>query len=61
MADYIKKIRTLTGDKQIDYSSLANLPDSLPVVSASDNGKFLRVVDGVWAAEVVINAEEVSY
>lgn len=27
MSDYIKKIRTSTGDKQIDYQSLANLPD----------------------------------
>ena len=26
MSDYIKKIRTKDGDKQIDYGSLANLP-----------------------------------
>lgn len=26
MSDYIKRIRTTTGDKQIDYESLANLP-----------------------------------
>ena len=26
MSDFIKKIRTLTGDKQIDYTALANLP-----------------------------------
>lgn len=26
MSDYIKKIRTTTGDKQIDYNALANLP-----------------------------------
>ena len=26
-ADYIKKIRTESGDKQIDYTALANLPD----------------------------------
>lgn len=30
MADYIKKIRTQDGDKQIDYKALANLPTSLP-------------------------------
>lgn len=39
------------------------LPDSakVPVATASDNGKFLRVVDGapVWAT--VQNAEEVSF
>ena len=27
MADFITKIRTLEGDKQIDYNALANLPD----------------------------------
>ena len=27
MADYITRIRTISGDKQIDYNSLANLPD----------------------------------
>ena len=27
MADYITAIRTVDGDKQIDYNSLANLPD----------------------------------
>jgi hypothetical protein len=26
MSDYIKKIRTTSGDKQIDYNALANLP-----------------------------------
>lgn len=26
MSDYIKRIRTTEGDKQIDYKSLANLP-----------------------------------
>ena len=30
MADYIKKIRTKDGDKQIDYEALANKPNSLP-------------------------------
>lgn len=27
MADYITRIRTISGDKQIDYNALANLPD----------------------------------
>lgn len=30
MVDYIKKIRTTSGDLQIDYNSLANLPDITP-------------------------------
>lgn len=33
----------------------------LPAVTASDNGKFLRVVNGVWAASTVDNANGVSF
>lgn len=32
--------------------------EGLPAVSASDNGKFLRVSNGAWAAEAVPNAED---
>lgn len=32
-----------------------------PAVSSSDNGKFLRVVDGQWAADSVANAKGVSF
>lgn len=35
--------------------------EGLPAVSASDNGKFLRVSNGKWAAEAVSNAEEASF
>lgn len=44
---------TLTAN---DVSALPNVP-----VTASDNGKFLRVVDGVWAAATVENANGVSF
>ena len=33
----------------------------LPEVSASDNGKFLRVVDGAWIADSIAEAEGVSF
>lgn len=33
----------------------------LPVVSASDNGKFLRVESGTWAAATVPSAETASF
>jgi len=34
---------------------------SLPEVSTSDNGKFLRVVDGAWAVVSLPNAEEATF
>ena len=35
--------------------------DEVPSVTASDNGKFLRVVNGAWAAAEVDNASGVSF
>jgi len=35
--------------------------DDLPTVTASDNGKFLRVVDGAWAATSLPSAMGVSF
>lgn len=36
-------------------------PKELPIVTDSDNGKFLRVVAGQWSAQAIPNAEEVSF
>ena len=33
----------------------------LPTVTASDNGKFLRVVNGAWAAVKIANANGGSF
>lgn len=33
----------------------------LPAVTASDNGKFLRVVKGAWAAAEIANANGGSF
>ena len=33
----------------------------LPSVTAADNGKILSVVNGVWAATTIVNAEGVAY
>lgn len=46
---------------QYDYSSLGNLPTTLPSVSTEDNGKFARVVDGEWTAVIIENAEGVTF
>lgn len=34
---------------------------TVPAVSTSNNGQFLRVVNGQWAATTVANAEEVGF
>ena len=39
----------------------AKVKEGLPAVSALDNGKFLRVSNGKWAAEAVPNAEDGEY
>ena len=56
---------------RIDYSASAEgivtdryLPENtqvLPEVSTSDNGKFLRVVNGAWAAAAIDNANGGSF
>ena len=33
----------------------------LPEVTTDDNGKFLRVVEGEWAADSIPNARGVSF
>ena len=34
---------------------------AIPNATAEDNGKFLRVVDGAWAAVSILNAEEATF
>ena len=36
-------------------------PNQTPKVTTADNGKFLRVVDGAWAAAEITNAKGVSF
>lgn len=36
-------------------------PKELPAVTASDNGKFLRVVSGAWAAAEIASANGGSF
>jgi hypothetical protein len=38
-----------------------DMPSGMPEVTTSDNGKFLRVVDGAWAATTVPNAKGVQF
>lgn len=46
----------------VSYSRCDHVhPRELPAVSASDNGKFLRVVSGVWSAQSISNANGSSF
>ena len=40
---------------------VADAQPELPAVTASDNGKFLRVVSGAWTAQAVPSAESNSF
>lgn len=60
MADYITKIRTLQGDKQYDYNSLANLPYSSPLTSGTleqdAQGIHITLPKGITKGRIVLDA-----
>lgn len=53
------------GDTTTSYDGSAEktveIPEGVPAVSAADNGKFLRVVSGAWAAVEIANANGGSF
>lgn len=53
------------GDTTTSYDGSAaktvEIPEDVPPVTTSDNGKFLRVVNGVWAAVAIDNANGGSF
>lgn len=50
-------------ESTVDFSksTVVGLNGLLPTVTTSNNGQFLRVVDGVWSADTVPNANGVSF
>lgn len=47
-----------------EIESIWNIVEAIPEipnVTTQDNGKFLRVVDGIWAAASIPNAEEAEF
>ena len=44
-----------------EYMQTQVLPNLLPTVTEADNGKFLCVASGSWAAVTMANAEEVGF
>ena len=53
------------GDTTTSYDGSAaktvEIPKDVPPVTTADNGKFLRVVNGVWATAAIDNANGVSF
>lgn len=53
------------GDTTTSYDGSAaktvEIPESVPSVTTADNGKFLRVVNGAWAAVAIANANGGSF
>lgn len=54
-----------SGDTTTTYDGSAaktvEIPNGVPAVTAADNGKFLRVVNGAWAAVEIANANGGSF
>ena len=40
---------------------ITKMGEGIPTVTTANNGQFLRVVNGAWAASTVPNAEEASF
>ena len=66
--DYLPNPNALNikiGDTTTSYDGSAaktvEIPKGVPSVTTADNGKFLRVVNGVWAAAAIDNANGVSF
>lgn len=54
-----EKVKTING-KGVDNEGNVEIQE-LPEVTETDNGKFLIVVDGAWAATQISNAEEIYF
>lgn len=52
---------TIDNSTNNEESTPDNEKVSLPEVDTADNGKFLQVVNGAWAAVTITNAEGVGY
>lgn len=55
----VTSVNNKTGAVSLTASDVSAMPAI--VVTTTDNGKFLRVVNGVWAAATVENANGVSF
>lgn len=51
----------ITADERTRWNAATEDREELPSVSTSDNGKFLRVINGVWTVSSINNANGVSF
>lgn len=61
IAKWFADLGSLAFKSKVTKADLAADVPLLPGVTAADNGKFLRVVNGAWAASVVDSANGVSF
>lgn len=55
------KIGNTTTSYDGSAAKTVEIPEGVPSVTTADNGKFLRVVNGAWAAVEIANANGVSF
>ena len=55
------KIGNTTTSYDGSAAKTVEIPEGVPSVTTADNGKFLRVVNGAWAAAVIDNANGGSF
>ena len=55
------KIGNVTTSYDGSAAKTVEIPKGVPAVTAADNGKFLRVVNGAWAAVEIANANGGSF
>ena len=56
-ATAVEQLQTKVGDTPVSEQ----ISNAIPFVTAADNGKFMTVVNGVWAAESIPSAEGASF
>lgn len=55
------KIGDITTSYDGSAAKTVEIPEGVPSVTTADNGKFLRVANGAWAAVEIANANGVSF
>ena len=54
----VNTVSELVGATAVSEQIDTAIAEAIPVVTESDNGKFLRVVNGIWTASSIPNAED---